>query len=46
MADRMDEILRTVAQEADRGVDYAALHDAILVAHKKKQRTLDRKSVV
>ena len=39
MADRMDEILRTVAQEADRGVDYAALHDAILVAHKKKQRT-------
>ena len=39
MADRMDEILRTVAQEADRGVDYAALHAAILVAHKKKQRT-------
>lgn len=39
MADRMDEILRTVAQEADRSVDYAALHDAILVAHKKKQRS-------
>ena len=38
MADRMDDILRTVAGEADRGVDYAALHDAILVAHTKTKK--------
>lgn len=39
MADRMDEILRSVADEADRSVDYAALHDAILVAHTKKKKS-------
>ncbi len=42
MADRMDEILRTVADEADRGVDYVALHDAIFVAHKKEHKSFSR----
>jgi hypothetical protein len=39
MADRMDEILHSVADEADRSVDYAALHDAILAAHTKKKKS-------
>lgn len=42
MADRMDEILYSVAEEADRGVDYAALHDAILVAHTKNKKSFLR----
>jgi len=42
MADRMDEILRSVADEADRSVDYAALHDAILVAHTKNKKSFLR----
>jgi hypothetical protein len=42
MADRMDEILYSIAEEADRGVDYAALHDAILVAHTKNKKSFLR----
>ncbi|MCE5234446.1 MAG: hypothetical protein ABFC62_08150 [Clostridiaceae bacterium] len=42
MADRMDDILRAVADEANESVAYAALHDAILAARKKTQKSAVR----
>lgn len=42
MADRFDELMKSIADQADARVDYAAMHDAILqkaAAEKRRKRT-------
>lgn len=45
MADRMDEILRAVAYQADGGLDYAAMHASILKKARAQKLALRRNIV-
>lgn len=45
MADRMDDILRAAAEQADARVDYAAMHASILERARAKKQTLRRNAI-